>query len=284
MKTLIVSEPTLVVGNSIEEVKEGLFLLREYIQSGNSLIYLTNRPSDCITPVGGVVSIDGSVSFKYAAKQKEALGLEVLIEQEKNNINLGDLQYNYAVFGNGALIFDAFDKLIYERYLEKDIIEEVTKILIKNGYADNPNPIFLQIAQQAFIKYYKSNIGVLEKKESSKIYGFQGYIPSSIRRNDVANEQLCQLLETSDLGLKAWVLNNMPCIYNAASSKEIAIEWLISNKLIDPNDMRLIVGEITDLGLSEAYPELTYVVDSNENFLQGIRKEKSLVKVLEKIL
>ena len=284
MKTLIISEPALVTGNSLQEVQEGLEFLKNFTQRGDKLIYLTNRPSDCITPVGGYVSSsDGSISFKYIAEEKKKYGLKISISSSKAELHSEKLPYNYAVFGNGALIFDELDRIIYERYIENHVIEEVAKLLKINGYEDNLNPIFAQIANKSFVKYYKSNTGVLDKGDCTNIYGFQCYSPSNARKSIEVNQSLCRLLESSRLGLKAWVLNNMPCIYSASTLKENAIQWLINNQLINPNDMRLIIGEITDLGLARAYSDLTYAVESNAEDLKGVRIEKSLIKILEKL-
>lgn len=283
MNTLVISEPTLVTGNSSSEIKESLTFLRDFIKSGNSLIYLTNRPSDCISPVGGTILGNGEVSFDYCAQEKIDKGLNILLRDEDVTIINELIDYSYAVFGNGALIFDELDRIIYEKYLDPYVVKEVAKLLAKNGYEDNPNPIFMDLAKLSYIKYYKSNIGVLDKEDGSGIYGLQAYSPSDMRKSTEVNGALRQVIESSNLGLRCWTLNNMPCIYNEKALKEHALKWLIENKQIDVDKMHIIVGDITDLEIATHYADLTYAVTKDPYQFNGLKKETSIARALEKV-
>lgn len=285
MKTLVISDMVLLSGN-YGQVVDGIEYLKDLQNEGNRLILMTNRPEYCMRIIGGYVTINQSVYYRYLGPSQESgNGIKIKLFNDKKYFDDISLGYDYNIIGNGIRVLDNFDNPIYTgEFLSKEQIASMIDIFEESGYksfdklkesTDELGDKCIKSKEDVY-KFFTPEIGT--SLPSDRVYGMQ--CSGSCSYYD---ERLIERVESRNPDIIGYLLNFKPCFYSRKINKLQAFNSAFFHSgLVDINNTRFILTDITDSVFLSEYADLCYVVGDRID-VKNVRKNKCLSKVLSHI-
>lgn len=279
MKTIVLSDMA-ILGSDVQDFKQGLKKLYELQRKGIKLIWLSNRPENCMRMIGAKVLDDESVTYEYlGASVNRGDGIAIVTYGNVEQMTSQNICPDYIIYGNGICTLDRDEELIrQDEFLKRATIDEMIEVFEDNGYHSMERLKRDTLGDRCFgkgedvYKFFNPENGVA--KPNNRVYGMQCSGRGSEADSKIMND-ICYRVKD----IRSYRLNGKPCFYHKDVNKYTSLIKLLDHEDMKVDDCHMILSELTDDVLLREFPKLCETVRGE----MCPQSTKTLAKVLNEI-